>query len=607
MTVLGVVIDVSGGPADERLGARVEGLECIALGPSRQIALVRSRPAPDALPDHPRVEKLESLTLVGRARLDGRRELEARLSGKVQADPATVSDARLCLIAYATWGDSCLDFLAGDFSFAIWDDRRQRLFAACDQLGKRPLFHARRGTTLAIANAIDFVADVCAPDRVPDDFWIADFLTLNSPREIDRTAYRDIRRLAPGHAIAWHRGQTEPDIRRYWRLELGDPLFLPREADYLERFRDLVMRSIEDRLPRGLVGISMSGGLDSTTLAACAVRVSGDPRRVTAYCEHYERLMHIGEDEFANLAARHLGIDLEVEAVDDAVYDPRWQMRGHRPGEPLEAVVHGEPLRAMNDRLASRATIWFDGEGPDNALALDRDPYLSWLWRKHAWGRLAGTLLDYARVKGLDGWLQSVKRHSGLETAGPDYDFDVPWIAEDLARRVHLEERARDLHFGGTTRDHPWHPRAMQSFTSPIWQDYFRDFEFQEETSRLQWLHPYLDLRVLQFLLSVPPLPWAWKKSLVRRSMRGWLPEPILRRPKTPLPVSPLARAMKEHGLPDLLAPDRLAPYVEAARLPGIHESDLAVGKSIFAYVLDHWLATMPGRRPASGRGGGAL
>ena len=163
--------------------------------------------------------------------------------------------------------------------------------------------------------------------------------------------------------------------------------------------------------------------------------------------------------------------------------------------------------------------------------------------------------------------------------------------------------RIADLGLGGD-RHHPWHPAAVESFTSPIWQAFFFDYDVQERLSPMQWLHPFLDLRVVQFLLRVPPVPWAWKKALLRRAMRGRLPEPILTRPKTPLGVYPRGVGLKQHGLSVPMAADRLAGYVDTARLPGLQDSDVALAQSIYAYVLDHWLATMPapgpGQRTAS-------
>ncbi len=94
---------------------------------------------------------------------------------------------------------------------------------------------------------------------------------------------------------------------------------------------------------------------------------------------------------------------------------------------------------------------------------------------------------------------------------------------------------------------------AFASFTSPIWQAYFDDHAFEEALGGFEWRYPYLlDLRVLEFMLSAPPVPWGWKKRLVREAMRGRLPAEVLARKKTPLTCYPEVATMRALGLPAL-------------------------------------------------------
>ena len=526
--------------------------------------------------------------IVGRMRLDAREDLRRRLAPHVSTEGPDISDARLCLHAYAAWGERCVDVIEGDFAFALWDEARQCLFSACDRMGKRSLFHARSGTRGWISDSLDWIAQQGLDEGGLDDYWIADRLTLNCSREFERTVYRDIRRLPPAHAMVWDAaGESR---QRYWRLDIQEPLRLGRREAYTERFRDLVSLAIADRIPAGRVGIAMSGGLDSTMLAACTVALTGDPGRVTAYCEHYEELMHIEEDRFASMAARHLGIDLQIEPVDNSVYDPQWQLRGIRSAQPTMSIVSAHCVKGINDGLARRSSVWLEGEGPDNALRLDRNPYFAWLRRRRDWRRLAGALLDYAAVKGWSGWRQSLKRHVGTFVDFPASDPIPAWLDPGFVARLRLAERLRDLGEGGDTT-HPWHPEAMSSFTSPIWLEHFADYDFLERLSPILWRSPFLDLRVLTFMLSAPPIPWGWNKQLVREAMANRLPEPVLRRPKTPLAIFPREEMVRRQGLPALLKPDRLGAYVDLSKLPGREARPVDLMQSLNVYVLGHWIA----------------
>ena len=524
--------------------------------------------------------------IVGRLRLDAREDLRARLGPSA----ATASDARLCLLAYAKWGETFTDVLAGDFAFALWDDELQCLLAVRDRLGVRTLFHSKTAEAWLVSDSLDWLAERSATRDALDDYWIADFLVLGVSREFERTIYRDIKRVAPAHLLKLGAGGLA--LRRYWRLEIAEPVYLRRAEAYHGRFRELLSRAVADRLPAGRVGIAMSGGLDSTTLAATAVEATGDPSRIIAECEHYERLMHIREDHYASLAARHLRIELRIRPADDIAYDPQWRAREVRSAEPMTALVNAHNIQRVGREMAAVAHVWLDGEGPDNALTLERNAYLGWLRQRRSWRRLAQALIGYAAAKGLAGWAQTIGRHTRLQHEAELEPVDTlpAWMRRDFAGRLKLRERQESLGLGGDM-SHPWHPTSIGSFTSPIWQSHFDIRAFEGELGGLEWRYPYLDLRVLEFMLSVPPVPWGWKKRLVREAMRGRLPAEVLARRKTPLDCYPEVATMRELGLPVLPDANGVAGYVDPHLLPDRAAADSDLAASLNVHALDHWLA----------------
>ncbi len=523
--------------------------------------------------------------IVGRFRLDARDALRARLGASAE----TASDAMLCLLAYAKWGEGFTAFLAGDFAFALWDDERQCLLGLRDQMGVRPLFHSRTAEAWLISESLAWIAERVPTSDALDEYWIADFLILGVSREFERTVHRDIKRLAPAHLLKL--GEGGLSLRRYWRLDIAEPLHLRSAGAYHERFRELLSRAVADRLPAGRVGIAMSGGLDSTTLAATAVEVTGDPSRIVAECEHYERLMHIREDHYATLAARHLGIELRIRPADDIAYDPQWRSRDVRSDEPMTALINVHNIQRIGCEMAAVAPVWLDGEGPDNALTLERNAYLGWLRRQRSWRRLAQALVAYTGAKGLAGWAQTIGRHTRLQNEAELEPVDVlpAWFRRDFAKRLKLDERQESLGLGGDG-SHPWHPAAFASFTSPIWQSYFEGRAFEGSFGGFEWRYPYLDLRVLEFMLSVPPVPWGWKKRLVREAMRGRLPAEVLARRKTPLDCYPEVATMRELGLPALPQSHGVARYVDAQLLPDQTAPDPDLATSLNVHALDYWL-----------------
>ena len=564
------------------------------LGEAGHVAFLWSRNGSPADAEMGGVHSLDGRCwIVGRLRLDRRAELLSRLSHRLGRSQGPVCDSVLCLHAYAQWGDQFLDHLAGDFCFALWDGERARLIAARDQFGVRSLFHATAGATLVVSDSLDWLAARPEADRTLDDTWIADFLGLGLSLDPDRTVWRHVHRLPPAHVLTAS-GQGV-QIRRYWRLTLGEPIHYRDRRQYGERFRELTAQAIADRMPAGRVGISMSGGLDSTTLAAVTVEATGDASRVVADCVHFESLMPDEERTFATLAAQRLGIALATTAIDELVYDPDWRTRSIRTAEPMASIVHAHPDRLLNRAMAAQAPVWFFGEGPDNALKFERKAYLSWLVVHRRWGRLAQALWLYMGAKGMGDWRSTFRRYAAPGTAIDDASLPA-WLSPDLAARTQLEDRRLRLEDGMGEAPHPWHPQAMASLESPAWQRQFASFDADEVQAPFVWRHPFVDLRVVNFMLSVPPVPWARRKLLLREAMRDRLPEQVRTRDKTPLARYPLAESVRRRGLPALSSGDRLAAWVDVRRLPVGPLSDADLDPVVAVHALDYWLTQQRSR-----------
>jgi len=145
----------------------------------------------------------DSLWITADARIDGRQDLVAALrdAGEVVAGEAT--DAELVLHAYRAWGERCVDRLLGDFAFGIWDQRQRRLFCARDHFGVKPFFYAEPRGAFIFSNTLECVRRHPGVTSALDDLSIADFLLFEYNQRLDATAFAEIRRLPPGHALTW--------------------------------------------------------------------------------------------------------------------------------------------------------------------------------------------------------------------------------------------------------------------------------------------------------------------------------------------------------------------------------------------------------------------
>jgi asparagine synthase (glutamine-hydrolysing) len=212
--------------------------------------------------------QLESLWITADVHLDSRSDLIKKLTNVGQEVDGPLSDAELILRAYATWGPQCVDHLRGDFSFGIWDTGARTLFCARDHFGIKPFYYARIGNLFIFSNTLDCVRQHPAVTKELNESAVGDFLLFGLNYNNATTTFRDIQRLPPAHTLVVSSDKLE--IRRYWYPPTQQRIRYNRNEDYLERFTELLNAAIADRLPANRVGICLSGGLDSGSMATIA-------------------------------------------------------------------------------------------------------------------------------------------------------------------------------------------------------------------------------------------------------------------------------------------------------------------------------------------------
>jgi asparagine synthase (glutamine-hydrolysing) len=560
------------------------------LGSAGHIAFIWTDPEPNLEDKDVRhaVNLDGRLWLLGRIRLDGRDDLCMILSAS-----ETQSDALLCLRAYEKWGSNCISHLRGDFCFALWDDERQILFCARDHLGVRPMFYGQTKKTWVVSDSLPMVCCAGLTEEL-DELWISDFLIHGYSVDIDRTVYKRIKRLAPAHVLVVARSHST--VKRYWKMELGDPIVYRERSKYLDHFHEVLARAVKDRLPPGRVGIAMSGGLDSTTLAAKTVQVAGDASRVLAYTNYFAHLNPDSEKYFSTLVAKKLKLAHTLLAVDD-LYDRhlKLHMAAAEPGGPSMA---SNLRRVAESEMASLAKVWFFGEGPDNALSFEWRSYLHWLVEKRHWKRLGSAVTEYLYSKGAREWLITLRKMSsrGQQAEVLSQPRLPQWLNKDLVKRLDLTAR---IQAGNEVRvqGHSWRPRAMALFGTSIWQSYLESHDSAVSGTPLDCRHPFLDLRVLTFMLHTPPIPWARRKRLIREAMRGVLPEEVLNRDKAPLVINPSARVTRrDTPSAPLLISETLCRFVDPAKLPDKSHIEWSTDSLTAVRELDIWLRDHPGQ-----------
>jgi asparagine synthase (glutamine-hydrolysing) len=526
--------------------------------------------------------------IVADARLDARRDLVCAICDDTR-ELTHVPDVELVLRAYLRWGEECVDRLLGDFAFAIWDNRRRRLFCARDHMGVKPLYYARVDHWLLFSNALECLRSHPAVSDRLHDLAIADFLLFGVNQDVATTSFQDIRRLPPAHTFTW--SEARLGLRRYWTLPIEEPIYYRRDREYTDQFTELLREAVSDRLRTDRVSVFMSGGLDSPALAAAVRNVTGteDARnRVRAFTFVYDTLIPDSERHFAGLVSSGLEIPIDYYALDEP---SRWVLSAARTPEPPGTVTDvGAESRCYSD-MAAHSRVAFDGEGPDNALLYEWRAYLTYLRRSRRWGRLvadaAKHLIAHKRMPLLTTIPRMVRARRASRQHAPSFPS---WMAPELVTRLRLRERWDDLH-AKTDSLHPVRPRAYASLLAPVWQSLFEACQPSYTGVALEVRHPYVDIRLLRFLLRVPTLPWCRQKQLLRRALYGVLPEAVRVRPKTPLTHDPDSELVRQHGLPSALPSPLLETYGDARRLSNAGLENMAGLQTALRFVaLSYWL-----------------
>jgi asparagine synthase (glutamine-hydrolysing) len=491
------------------------------------------------------------LWITAEARIDCRAELLAEMAGE-GASPARAahdraSDSDLILRAYAIWGEECVRYLRGDFSFAIWDARNQKLFCARDHFGVKPFYYAEPGELFLFSNVLDCIRQHPEVSDGLNDAAIGDFLLLGLNCDEATTTFRDIRRLPAAHSMTVSAEGLR--IKRYWSAPTGGRIRYKRAEDFVEHFQLLLQDAVADRLRTDHVGILLSGGLDSATVATTArelSRTAGGTQDLRAYTVVYKSLIPDEEGRYAKQVADFLKIPIRFIAVDGLKPFERWNDPEIHWPEPVDDPFFAG-LFDQFGTIAAETRVALSGEGSDNLMHFQMWPHVKDMVRNREWANLAKQTPRYLSVRSspLPGLRRRAAGIFGKDATAPVLP---KWFAPDFARRLNLKDRLQQWSELPEDQPHPILPKAHASLSLPHWAATFQQEHAGVTHSTVEVRYPFLDLRIVNFLLALPPFPYFFEKSLLREAAAGRLPESVRTRRKTPLEGDPLSRHLELSG-----------------------------------------------------------
>jgi asparagine synthase (glutamine-hydrolysing) len=279
----------------------------------------------------------------------------------------TGGDTEVILKAYLEYGASCLRHFRGMFAFAIWDQRKQRLFLARDRVGKKPLFYTQTAGHFAFASELHALLAHPRIGRDIDPFAIDEYLTygyIPAPR----TIFESVQKLKPGHHLTAFLGPDggpfETAIERYWTLPYAEK-WPWGEEEAAERLLAVLTAAVRLRLVADVpIGALLSGGIDSSVVVALMSQISG--RQVRTFSIGFEE-QDFNELPYARLVAERYSTDHHELVVGPQCMDVLPTLVRHY-GEPY-ADSSALPTYYLSQLAREHVTVALTGDGADESLA----------------------------------------------------------------------------------------------------------------------------------------------------------------------------------------------------------------------------------------------
>jgi asparagine synthase (glutamine-hydrolysing) len=507
------------------------------------------------------------LTIVFNGEIYNFRELRRELTELRARFVSDHSDTEVLLHGYRQWGERLPYHLNGMWAFAIVDRARRRVFFSRDRFGKKPLFWSLRGDTFVFASELTAMREHPGvrgelSERALRKYFAHGFV----PAPL--TFFTDVNKLAAGHSMTFDLQDRTTRIERWWQYQ-PEP-FDTRPADAEQRWTDEFSALLDKAVARRLVadvsiGCFLSGGLDSSTVAALAIRHVGREHLKTFSIGFEEATFD--ETRYARQVAAHIGADHQIETLSirralDILPDiaARWD-------EPI-ADSSILPTYLLCQHARRQVTVALGGDGADELLA-GYDPFRA---------------LRYARA--YEKWVpKPVHRAISLLAARlpvshryMSFDFRVKRTLRGLDHPPHLwlpvwmsplAPSELDQLFNAPVDLDDIYSEAIEAWdgcasTDPIERTiaYYIRLYLQDDilvkVDRASMLHslevraPFLDSDLVDFLRRLPAdmkLRGSTSKYILRKAAQSLLPREVLTRSKQGFGV-PIGQWFRDGVLP---------------------------------------------------------
>jgi asparagine synthase (glutamine-hydrolysing) len=480
---------------------------------------------------------------------DYRESLEAR--GHVYQ---THCDTETILHLYEDHGAACVEHLRGMFAFAIWDQRKRELFIARDRLGVKPLYYVVTADgSLYFGSEIKTLLEAGGVRAELNYAVLPDYLANHAPSG-EETLFRGVKRLLPGHTLTWRDGEVT--IRRYWDVDFAKDSEILDDDTYIQQWSELFRESVRLRLMADVpLGMFLSGGIDSSAIAAVMSTMVNEPIKTfsVAFAER-----EANELEYARLVANayktnHHEIVVSPEQFFAALPRLVWH-----EDEPL-AHPSSVALYFVSKLASEHVKVVLTGEGSDELLA-GYGRYRRTMWNLalgRRYNKIAPALARDTIRKQIErmprGRLRQKLRRTFL-VLSPELEsiyfdnfavFPAPmqqhmFTAETRERIPAIDPYVELRRLLERTKDLSLLDGLLYADIKTYLHELLMKQDQMSMATSIESRVPFLDHKLVEFTARMPDamkLRGGTTKYVLRKSMKGVLPEQILSRSKMGFPV----------------------------------------------------------------------
>ncbi|MGB7210822.1 MAG: asparagine synthase (glutamine-hydrolyzing) [Pyrinomonadaceae bacterium] len=315
----------------------------------------------------PMWDKPSGMGLVFNGEIYNYKALRQKLDSKSHLNWTTQSDTEVVLQSLVNSGENGIDDWNGMFAAASWDSKQKKLLLIRDRMGVKPLYYFWDGRRLLFASEIKALLASGLVKRQINKQAIWDYLTYRyvpGPESI----WLNIRKLPPGHLLRFGRDGMPEEVR-YWQSDvISNEADLRTEAEIDQEFASLFLDAVDLRLVASdvPVGVFLSGGLDSSAIAAAAVELGH--KNFHTFSVGFDEGGYYSELPFARQVAGHVGAQYHEVVINQKQFIDMLPEVVFASDEPL-ADLSLVSLLALSRLAARDVKVVLSGEGSDEILA----------------------------------------------------------------------------------------------------------------------------------------------------------------------------------------------------------------------------------------------